>query len=468
MEKKSALRETFGALYDQINEIVGVFTNGEPLSELIKGTRFEKPLNFIATLLGFGSIANYEKKKKIKEIMKHYPEQHQNGINEALKFMSQHQTEKAGATMEKLFGNISENNWKELGLKADEVTNQLPNEKRVKQSIERTLQTDESFFVHPDVLKATGLKPTANFYQLNQQKQYELNPATLDQYKNFIHENLDHICMSTWFQQGEQTQSDLLHLLQKGHGKTDLQTYLLARLTFPHHAVDIVRYNIITPPQSLSIAPSEEEDQKQNPDQNNEKTTNPDQNTDAEQTHKETTKQEQKQPSEQDKKESEILSTDTKTQEKIFSINIENSKSITTDEAIKTYGNTPAIKNFNPGNITDTAFGGQKAPGEKFTTFDTPQEGFKALKQKIENIQQGKSKMYDPNKSLLEYIKVYAPASDNNNPESYANNIANDLGIQTNTPLKDIDAGQLAVVHTKYEDHKSHQMLKDLGIIGTA
>lgn len=67
--------------------------------------------------------------------------------------------------------------------------------------------------------------------------------------------------------------------------------------------------------------------------------------------------------------------------------------------------------------------------------------------------------------SLLSYIKTYAPEADANKPVQYANNIAKDLDITPQTPIKDIDAFQLACAHSKYEDHKMFQKLKDLGIV---
>ena len=48
--------------------------------------------------------------------------------------------------------------------------------------------------------------------------------------------------------------------------------------------------------------------------------------------------------------------------------------SIDKNTAIQKYGSTPAVRNFNPGNIMDTGFGGQKVPGERFTVFNSPQE----------------------------------------------------------------------------------------------
>lgn len=56
LESKSTLKSTFGGLYDQVSQIISMFHDGKPLSEVIKWSWFEKPLNFIASILWFGSL----------------------------------------------------------------------------------------------------------------------------------------------------------------------------------------------------------------------------------------------------------------------------------------------------------------------------------------------------------------------------------------------------------------------------
>ena len=124
-----------------------------------------------------------------------------------------------------------------------------------------------------------------------------------------------------------------------------------------------------------------------------------------------------------------------------------------TKESVVKYGNTPAVRNNNPGNIMDTTFWGKKVPGERFTVFDSPQEWFNALVAKIDNIKAGKSQRYQPTMTLLSYIQKYAPESDSNKPREYAQNIAKYIwGITINTQIKDIDSTKLASAHSKFED----------------
>jgi hypothetical protein len=40
--------------------------------------------------------------------------------------------------------------------------------------------------------------------------------------------------------------------------------------------------------------------------------------------------------------------------------------------------------------------------------------------------------------TLLDMIKVFAPSSDNNKPSSYANTVAKEVGITSDTKLKDL------------------------------
>lgn len=135
-------------------------------------------------------------------------------------------------------------------------------------------------------------------------------------------------------------------------------------------------------------------------------------------------------------------------------------------ENSKDYGNTPAVRNNNPGNISDTAFWGRKVAWERFTVFDSPKQWYEALVKKIDNIKSWGSKVYSPEMSLLSYINKYAPEWDgDNNPKEYAKFIANEIGISIDTKIKNIDSIQLANTHAKHEDPNMYRKLKDLNII---
>lgn len=138
---------------------------------------------------------------------------------------------------------------------------------------------------------------------------------------------------------------------------------------------------------------------------------------------------------------------------------------ISREQATQMYWSTPAVRNFNPWNIMDTGFGGEKVAWERFTRFASPQEWFQALVAKIQNIQAGNSKVYSPNMTLTQYMSKYAPSSDNNNPQAYAQQVANHIGIDVNTKIWNIDPVKLAEAHAKHEDWASYRMLNDLWVI---
>lgn len=144
----------------------------------------------------------------------------------------------------------------------------------------------------------------------------------------------------------------------------------------------------------------------------------------------------------------------------------QNNSFSSTKESIAKYGNTPAVRNNNPGNIMDTAFWGRKVSWERFTVFDSPKEWFDALIAKIDNIKAGGSQTYQPTMTLLSYMQKYAPESDGNNPKKYAENIAKYIWrITINTQIKDIDSIKLASAHSKFEDENMYKQLTDLWII---
>lgn len=112
-----------------------------------------------------------------------------------------------------------------------------------------------------------------------------------------------------------------------------------------------------------------------------------------------------------------------------------------------------AIKNNNPGNLKDPITG-------KFQQFSTPQEGQQAQINQLELYKTGQSSTgINGDSSLAKMISVYAPASDKNNPDEYANYVAEKLGVSKDTPLSQINTKELAKWMTSIE---SPQMFKTL------
>lgn len=89
-------------------------------------------------------------------------------------------------------------------------------------------------------------------------------------------------------------------------------------------------------------------------------------------------------------------------------------------------------------NIGNLRFVGQKyaVDDNGFCKFDTYEHGYEALKSLIVNACTGKSKVYKPTMTLLEFYETYAPSADNNSPSNYARFVAKKIGCEITTIIK--------------------------------
>ena len=123
-------------------------------------------------------------------------------------------------------------------------------------------------------------------------------------------------------------------------------------------------------------------------------------------------------------------------------------------------GEDLAIKNNNPGNI--------RVPGtDKFQKYDTLQAGFDALLKQIKMYQDGSSDNTTGKETLLELMKIYAPASDKNNPEAYAKYLAEILNISINAPISQINTNKLALAIASKESTQTYNAIKADATINT-
>lgn len=97
---------------------------------------------------------------------------------------------------------------------------------------------------------------------------------------------------------------------------------------------------------------------------------------------------------------------------------------------------TRAQRNRNPGNLRQWDPKRNKYddvdPAKRYVIFDTDAAGWSALRKLCEQYLKGKYHQGKP-PSLRQWFKVYAPAEDANNPESYAAGVAKALtaaGVQ--------------------------------------
>jgi hypothetical protein len=107
-----------------------------------------------------------------------------------------------------------------------------------------------------------------------------------------------------------------------------------------------------------------------------------------------------------------------------------------------------ANRNNNPGNLKDPSTG-------QFRQFSSPQEGYAALLNDLEIKKSGQSKTgLTPDSTLADFAKVYAPASDKNDPAQYTANIANHMGARPDARLRELDTGKWAEAIANAEGYK--------------
>ena len=411
LESRNTIKTTFGQLYDQVSQIFSLFNDGKPLSELIKGSWLEKPLNFVSSILGFGSLVRYEARNNIKNNTQQLPDSQKKGLLAAIDFVNHNDSTKVSESFTKIFDKTPQDIYKKYALTKENIAWELPDEYVLKKGIERTLLTDDSFFIDPRVLKKLGLENTDQYYTTDPSGKTILNPVTLSSYQTLIKDNLDKIIQDVWLgKEGLLEPEKIMKMIQEWKTKSHISSYLLSWLSFPDYPADII---------------------------------------DSWQKIK-------------DKKQEDIVVKEKKEywEEKFLN----KWTHIKRQDAIIEFGKTAAVRNFNPWNISDTLFWWQKIDWERFTRFDSPQEWFQALIDKIKNIQSWWSKVYQANMSLKDYMYKYAPPHENDT-NKYIADISQELNITWSTQIKDIDAVQLAITHAKKEDWKSYKMLQKLWII---
>lgn len=111
-------------------------------------------------------------------------------------------------------------------------------------------------------------------------------------------------------------------------------------------------------------------------------------------------------------------------------------------EAIKIYegwfSGSRSFRNNNPGNLRFVGQTGATADRDNFAVFKTYEEGFGALLRMIQNAATGKSKVYFPTMTIVQFFQKYAPSSDNNYPEKYAQFVADRVGLLTSSQIKEL------------------------------
>ena len=103
---------------------------------------------------------------------------------------------------------------------------------------------------------------------------------------------------------------------------------------------------------------------------------------------------------------------------------------------------TASVTNRNPGNLRFNAYteslGATVASPAGFARFPNFQTGFQALVQFLTDAANGKNSSYKLEMTIMEFFAVFAPSSDDNNPNSYAANVCTRMGIPLTTTLSSL------------------------------
>lgn len=256
LASRNTLKSTFGMLYDQISQIVSIFNNGKPLSESIKGNWFEKPLNFIASIVGFGSVSRYETRLNIKNNTQTLPDSQKKWLLQAISFVENNPSTNISENFSKLFDDSISDIYEKYNIQKEIILQELPDQAVLKKGIERSLLTDDSFFIDSRLLQEIGLQDVDQYYTQDTNWKTILNTLNLSKYQKAIKDNLDIITEHVWLgKEWLMNPETIISMISEGKSKVDISTYLLSGLCFP-------KYPLTTVQPSSPIEKKQEKEQK--------------------------------------------------------------------------------------------------------------------------------------------------------------------------------------------------------------
>jgi len=98
----------------------------------------------------------------------------------------------------------------------------------LKKSIERSLETDNSFFIHPNILKAIKIENSEQYYISDKEGNTILNTEKIKEYREIIRTNLDTITQQARLGEKGLLQTDIIiSMIGEGKKKQDIASYLL-------------------------------------------------------------------------------------------------------------------------------------------------------------------------------------------------------------------------------------------------
>lgn len=104
------------------------------------------------------------------------------------------------------------------------------------------------------------------------------------------------------------------------------------------------------------------------------------------------------------------------------------------DERQRPPAGSRSYRQNNPGNLRWSPF--EDGNIDNFSVFNTYEKGREALIHQLRIAANGESRVYKPDMTLYRFFEVYAPSSDNNHPQHYAEFVAKRLGISPTVLIK--------------------------------
>ena len=98
-----------------------------------------------------------------------------------------------------------------------------------------------------------------------------------------------------------------------------------------------------------------------------------------------------------------------------------------------------SYRNNNPGNLKFVSQPGTTGKDTRgFAIFKDYESGINALRNQILLVARGNSKVYPKTCTIIQFFAIYAPSSDNNDPESYAKEVADKMGVPVTWELSNL------------------------------
>jgi len=108
-----------------------------------------------------------------------------------------------------------------------------------------------------------------------------------------------------------------------------------------------------------------------------------------------------------------------------------------------TEAGTRPYRNCNPGDLRwpygkPFPYGATDVDSGNFLIFPTYADGFNALVTMVTRCAKGYSKVYSPTMTIVQFFQTYAPSEDNNDPNRYAEWVAQRCGISGDDLIKSL------------------------------